>query len=86
MIRVNCKECLHHWDEKKVMCEACKRMQAEGRWKWEIDNGHRVIRCPKCGGGMVFGYYFYENPYRYCPYCGEPMITHKQIKLDVDVL
>lgn len=81
---MNCKECYHNG--YKAMCDACKQMRKEGRWKWEIDNGNRVIRCPDCGGGLSFGAYFYENPYNFCPYCGNRMITHKQMELDVDAM
>lgn len=79
---MNCRECGHYYDNPKTMCNACKRMQAEGLWKWEIDNGNRVIRCSKCDRGMAFGYYFYTNPYRFCPYCGERMILGEQIKME----
>ena len=84
VIRMNCKECCHNG--YKAMCDACKHMQKEGRWKWEIDNGNRVIRCPDCGGGMIFGAYRYTNPFMFCPYCGHQMITHKQMELDVDAM
>ena len=83
VIRMNCRECGHYWDEQKVMCEACRKMRAGSLWKWEIDNSNRMIRCPDCGGGLVFGYYQYTNPYKFCPYCGKQMIVQEQMEMDL---
>ena len=76
---MNCRECYHRGYQ--AMCDACKRMQKEGRWKWEIDTGNRVIRCPDCGGGLSFPAYRYKNDYRFCPYCGKQMIAGTQTTL-----
>ena len=56
-------------------------MQKEGRWKWEVDNGQRICRCPECGFGNLIGAYVYENPYKYCASCGSRMIPGKQVSL-----
>ena len=80
VIRLNCKDC--HHNGYTVMCDACKKMQTEGRWLWEIDTGNRLIRCPDCGGGMSFNGYRYSNPYKFCPYCGHQMILGEQIKME----
>ena len=76
---MKCSDCLD--GNHSLICEACKRMQNEGRWQWEIDTGCRIIRCPDCGGGMRFGMYRYENPFRFCPYCGHQMIQGEQISM-----
>lgn len=39
-------------------------------WQYDEDTGSVLCRCPDCEGRMVIGPYQYNNPYRYCPYCG----------------
>ena len=76
---MNCKECYQHG--RPDVCSACKRMQQESRWLWEIDVGNRVIRCPDCGGGLSFPAYGYKMNYRYCPYCGHQMVMGEQLSM-----
>ena len=78
---MNCKEC--YLRDRKTHCESCKRMQAEGGWLWEIDNGNRIIRCPYCGHGFPISAFAYENWHRYCAYCGKQLIHGEQIKMEV---
>lgn len=42
-------------------------------WKYSTDEGSLMAVCPKCEGRMLIGPYRYENPYSYCPYCGEKL-------------
>ena len=74
-----CSECLEGTSAEA--CSACRRMQKEGRWTWEIDNGHRICRCPVCGFGNLIGLYTYNNPYRYCGSCGARMIDGIQMDM-----
>ena len=76
---MNCSMCLD--GRSKEACEACKRMQAESDWKWEIDNGCRLIRCPYCDHALVLGAYVYKNWHRFCSYCGKQLIRGEQIGL-----
>ena len=77
---LKCENCLQGTSDEA--CEACRRMQQEGEWLWEIDNGHRICRCPKCGFGNILGLYVYRNPYRYCAGCGARMILGEQLSFD----
>lgn len=74
---LNCKDCIQGTGPK--VCEACREMQQEGRWLWEIDNGHRICRCPECGFGNIIHAYTYRNPFRYCAGCGKQMIFGEQL-------
>lgn len=40
-------------------------------WEYDIDTATIMARCPECGGRMIISRYQYQNPYRFCPYCGE---------------
>lgn len=80
---MNCNECAAR--ERKTICEACRKMQQESTWKWEIDTGNRLIRCPDCGKALSFPFFGYSNPYNFCPYCGKRRITHEQISLLKDM-
>ena len=71
---MKCSQCNNKF---AAVCEECKKMQKEGSWKWEIDNGTRIIRCPVCGFGQMLGAYQYTNPYKYCASCGRKMIEDK---------
>jgi len=75
---MNCKQCL---DKSQAMCPNCKQMQATGEWEYELDNGHRMCKCPDCGGRMFIGVYSYWNPYKFCPYCGRKNIKGEQIRM-----
>ena len=44
---MNCAECM---DRSDTMCHHCKQMQSVSEWQYELDNGHRMCKCPKCGG------------------------------------
>ena len=77
---MKCSDCIDR-DRHASTCPACRRMQAEGRWTWELDNGCRRMRCPDCGRGMELPAYLDENPYRFCPYCGHQMIQCKQVSM-----
>jgi len=77
---VNCSDC--GAPHTKKMCDACRRMQLESRWDWEIDNGNRICRCPECGSGNVVGAYAYNLQFRYCTWCGEKMVTGEQLRID----
>ena len=48
-------------------------------WEYDKDNDHMLCRCPDCGGRLLVGPYDYENPYHFCPYCGEKL---EQGKID----
>lgn len=76
---MNCKDCCVN--ERTDICEACKRMQAEGEWKWEIDTGNRMIRCPYCDHGFPIGFYEYKNWHRFCSYCGKQLIKGEQTSM-----
>ena len=76
---MNCNDCLD--GTSQAACDACRRMQAEGQWIWEIDNGCRMIRCPYCDHGFTIGAYFYENWHRFCSYCGKQLIEGEQISM-----
>lgn len=39
-------------------------------WLYDKDNDHMMCRCPDCGGRLLVGFYDYENPFKFCPYCG----------------
>jgi len=80
---MNCSEC--HCGISKTICNACRMMQHEGRWKWEIDTGQRLCRCPDCGFGNFLSLYAYKNPFRYCAGCGHQMIAGEQMSID-DIL
>lgn len=75
---MKCKNCNFEHHERKEICDACKKMQAQGRWEWEIDNGQRICRCPRCGFGNILSSYAYSNPYRFCPSCGTRMIDEEE--------
>lgn len=77
---MNCNKCLQGTSEKA--CRACREMQQEGSWVWEIDNGQRIVRCPECGFSQLISSYTYRNPYRYCAGCGKKMISSEQTKLE----
>lgn len=77
---MRCNDCIWFYNHDKT-CSACRQMQAEGSWVWEIDNGNRLIRCPDCGGAMVFPDYQDKNHYRFCPYCGKQRIQGEQISM-----
>lgn len=76
---MRCADCCD--GTSKAACEACRRMQAEGEWLWEIDEGNRKIRCPYCGGGEDVGPWVYENRRRFCSYCGKELIHGKQVSM-----
>ena len=76
---MRCKECIS--PKTDAICDGCRKMQAESRWNWEIDNGQRICRCPECGRGNLIGVWQYSNPYRYCPWCGEKMYLGEQMSL-----
>lgn len=79
---MQCRDCLDgHYGEDKKTCEYCKRMQKGGDWIWEIDNGSRMVKCPDCEGRLRIGPYIYENPYRFCPYCGRANIVQNVLPL-----
>lgn len=42
-------------------------------WLYEEDTGMVMAKCPECEGRMTIHYYWYKNPYHFCPYCGEKL-------------
>lgn len=40
-------------------------------WQYDEHNGNVMCRCPECGGRLRIDYYTYDNPYHFCPYCGQ---------------
>ena len=46
-------------------------------WQYDEDTGTVMCRCPQCGGRLIISYYQYNNPYRYCPFCGEALSEGK---------
>jgi len=78
---LKCSECCD--GKSSRMCTACKAMQEESNWKWELDNGCRRIRCPKCDFALTFGAWRYENPFNFCPGCGEKLKLGEQTKMDI---
>ena len=78
---MRCADCLQ--GTSAAACAACREMQAEGDWRWEIDNGQRMIRCPDCDFGLLIGYYVYKNPYRYCPGCGRLNLKQRQMAMEI---
>ena len=71
---MRCTDCAAKDREQPEICEACRRMQRESLWQWEIDTGHRFVRCPKCQHALSVSLWCYELPYRYCAWCGEKMV------------
>lgn len=82
---MNCADCIayHRRKEQPEICTACRRMQAESDWKWEIDTGNRILRCPDCGHALTFGLWWYSNPYRYCPWCGKRRVQAEQMEMEM---
>ena len=78
---MRCADCNQGTSE--AACEACRRMQTEGDWIWEIDNGQRMIRCPDCGFGNLIGWYTYKLQYRFCPSCGRQNVRHEQTMMEI---
>ena len=76
---MNCNECAAR--ERKPICEACRKMQQESTWKWEIDTGNRMIRCPYCDHGFPIPAFTYTNWHRFCSYCGKQLIKGEQISM-----
>lgn len=54
-------------------------------WQYDEDTGEVMCRCPDCGGRLVISLYTYNNPYKFCPYCGirlaEGRIRAKRIEV-----
>lgn len=44
-----------------------------GFWLRSIDNDCEMHQCDQCGARVMKGPYEYENPNRYCYYCGARM-------------
>jgi hypothetical protein len=80
---MNCRECSAYGRNQPEICTACKEMQQNGEWIWEIDNGQRVCRCPDCGFGNILSLWAYKNPFNYCGGCGKHLSTFEQTKLDI---
>lgn len=80
---MNCKECLAYHREQPEICEACRKMQLESNWNWEIDTGNRFVRCPDCKHALSIGLWCYKLPYRYCAWCGKKMAIGEQIMMDL---
>ena len=78
---LRCEDCCDGKGAAK--CTACKAMQEESKWVWSPDNGNRRITCPYCQFSMAFGAYRYDNPYNYCPGCGEKLKAGEQTRMDI---
>ena len=78
---LNCKDCIEGTSERA--CTACRKMQNEGRWMWELDNGQRFMRCPECGFANRLGGYVYENHFNFCAGCGQRMRTFEQTEMGI---
>ena len=42
-------------------------------WRYGVDDGNLMCKCPKCEGRMILHIWTYRNPYHFCPYCGVPL-------------
>ena len=81
--KMKCTECIAYFREQPEICTACKKMQKESEWDWEIDTGNRRVRCPECGHALSIGLWCYSMPYRFCAWCGKQMVYGEQISLDI---
>lgn len=46
------------------------------RYRTYIDNGHKMLECPKCECRITASFFSYavgNNGYGFCPYCGEDL-------------
>lgn len=39
-------------------------------WKYDIDCGNLLCRCPVCDCRMPIYMWHYKQNYKFCPYCG----------------
>lgn len=62
------------------------RLPVPNKYIHTIDNGEKMLKCPKCDCGIIasaFSYAVGNCGYKFCPYCGEDLRiqeneTHKQ--------
>lgn len=80
---MKCTDCRAHDREQPEICQACKKMQAETEWNWEIDTGVRYVRCPDCKHAFSLSLWCYSMPYRFCAWCGKKMIVSEQQSMEV---
>ena len=50
-----------------------KQMELFKCWQYEEDNATVMAKCPECERRMIIHLYTYENPYKFCPYCGQKL-------------
>lgn len=53
----------------------------------EIDNGYKMLKCPKCECRIIsihFSYAVGNCGYSFCPYCGEDLRKPEQMRLEVE--
>lgn len=82
---MKCSNCLGSSGGSTRVCDACRAMQAEGDWNWELDNGNRRVRCPDCGRALPISPYEYEMPYRFCPWCGKRRVRGEQMRMELNL-
>ena len=80
---MKCTDCIAYGRKQPEICAACRRMQEESDWLWEIDTGNRMLRCPNCDHGFPFHLWWYSNPYRFCPWCGKRRVQGEQLEMEI---
>jgi hypothetical protein len=49
-------------------------------WIYEEDCGNMMAKRPKCECRMPIYRWDYQNPYRFCPYCGQRLYEGKAMQ------